>query len=68
MTEEGPWSPGLTSTIPDRLMPRATLFDPENAFVSWEEAKAQSDLTGLKPAELATFRPERHALHHPGVP
>jgi len=44
-------------------MPRASLFDPANALVTWEEARETSEMTGLKPTELATFRAERHALH-----
>ena len=47
----GPWNPGLNSTIPERLMPRATLFDPAHGFVSWDAARALSDVTGLKPVE-----------------
>ncbi|MEP2029239.1 MAG: hypothetical protein ABJI96_11105 [Paracoccaceae bacterium] len=61
--EYGPWNPGLSSTIPNRLMPRVTLFDPANSFVSWKEAKELSDAIGLKPQELAVTRPERLALH-----
>ena len=45
-------------------MPRATLFDPANSLVTWDEAQNLADLTGLKEVELATFKPERHALHH----
>ena len=61
--EFGPWNPGLSSTIPKRLMPQVTLFDPRHSFVSWEEAQALSDGTGLKAQELAVTRPERLALH-----
>ena len=45
-------------------MPRATLFDPANALVTWEEARDLSEITGLRTKALATFRPARHALHH----
>jgi hypothetical protein len=45
-------------------MPRATLFDPAHTLVDWDTAKTLSDMTGLKPLVLATFRPERLALHH----
>lgn len=62
-TEFGPWSPGLNSTIPNHLMPRVTLFDPQYSFVSWDEAKELSEATGLKAQELAVTRPERLALH-----
>ena len=44
-------------------MPRVTLFDPRHSFVSWEDAQALSEGTGLKPQELAVTRPERLALH-----
>ncbi len=62
--DDGPWSPGLTSSIPSRLMPKVTLYDPVHGLVPWETAKNLSDMTGLKPQELATFRPERLAMHH----
>ena len=61
--EFGPWNPGLSSTIPKRLMPRVTLFDPRYSFVGWEEADALSHIIGLQPTELAVTRPERLALH-----
>ena len=44
-------------------MPRASLFDPANALVTWAEAEEAAELTGLKPIELATFKADRHALH-----
>lgn len=59
----GPWNPGLGSTIPNRLMPRVTLFDPRHSYVEWAQARELSDATGLKPEELAITRPERLALH-----
>lgn len=59
-----PWSPGLTSSIPSHLMARVTLYDPAHGLVAWKDAKHLSDMTGLKPQELATFRPERLAMHH----
>lgn len=59
----GPWNPGLKSTIPDRLMPRVTLFDPRFSFLDWKTAKDLSDITGMKPKDLAVIRPERLALH-----
>ncbi|MEM9433762.1 MAG: hypothetical protein AAGA12_07555 [Pseudomonadota bacterium] len=61
--EFGPWNPGLSSTIPNRLMPRVTLFDPRYSFVAWDKVSELSEATGLKPAELAITRPERLALH-----
>ena len=59
----GPWNPGLTSTIPARLMPRVTLFDPRHSFVTWDEAQELSEAIGLNPLDLAVTRPERLALH-----
>lgn len=63
-TEHGPWNPGLSSTIKPHLMPRVTIYDPENGLVPWEEARDLAEATGLKPQQLATFRPERLLLHH----
>ncbi len=62
--EHGPWNPGLSSTIKPRLMPRATIYDPANGLVSWAEARDLAEATGLKPQELAAYRPERLLLHH----
>ena len=61
---EGPWNPGLSSTIPERLMSRVTLYDSKNSTVSWDEARSLSDVTGVKPQAMATFRPERLAMHN----
>ncbi|NNE80298.1 MAG: hypothetical protein HKN18_08515 [Silicimonas sp.] len=44
-------------------MPKATLFSPANASVTWDEAEQLSRLTGLRPEVLATFKPHRLALH-----
>ncbi len=63
-TEHGPWNPGLSSTIKPQLMPRVTIYDPANGLVPWERARDLAEATGLKPQELATFRPERLLLHH----
>ena len=59
----GPWNPGLRSQVPRELMHLATIFRPENAFTSAADAEELRDLTGLKLSELATFRPQRLALH-----
>ena len=63
-TEHGPWNPGLSSTIKPQLMSRVTIYDPANGLVPWEMARDLAETTGLKPQELATFRPERLLLHH----
>lgn len=60
---EGPWTPGLASTIPGRLMPKVTLYDPKCGLVSWGKACDLHEVTGLRRHMLATFRPERLALH-----
>ncbi len=63
-TEHGPWNPGLSSTIKPHLMPRVTIYDPANGLVPWDKARDLAEATGLRPQELATFRPERLLLHH----
>ena len=63
-TVHGPWNPGLSSTIKPHLMSRVTIYDPANGLVPWEKARDLAEATGLKPQELATFRPERLLLHH----
>jgi hypothetical protein len=59
----GPWNPGLRSQIPAPLAHLATIFRPESAFTTPAEASELADLTGLEPAALVVFRPERLALH-----
>lgn len=63
-TVHGPWNPGLSSTIKPHLMSRVTIYDPAYGLVPWEKARDLAEATGLKPQELATFRPERLLLHH----
>ncbi len=63
-TVHGPWNPGLSSTIKPHLMSRVTIYDPANGLVPWEKARDLAEASGLKPQELATFRPERLLLHH----
>ncbi len=59
----GPWNPGLRSQIPASLAHLATIFRPESVFTTLAEASELADLTGLDPAALVVFRPERLALH-----
>lgn len=59
----GPWNPGLSSQIPQRLMPLVTLFRPENADVGYSEALELSDLFGLSVEDLASFRADRLIIH-----
>jgi hypothetical protein len=62
-TEFGPWNPGISSQLPAALLPLATIFRPENSFVSADQAGELSDFTGLARHELTSFRPERLTLH-----
>lgn len=57
------WNPGLQSDIPSALLPRVTLYAPENADISYREAKDAADLCGRKPHEMAALKPSRLALH-----
>jgi len=61
--EFGPWNPGLRSQIPAPLAHLATIFRPESVFTTPAEASELADLTGLEPAALVVFRPERLVLH-----
>ena len=62
-TPYGPWSPGIGSTLPRELRPLATIFRSDNVFTDVAYAEELRDLTGLELIELATFRPQRLALH-----
>ncbi len=59
----GPWNPGISSRIPDELLPQCTVFRPDYVFTSVTTALEISDLVGLEPAELVAVRPSRLALH-----
>lgn len=61
--ELGPWNPGISSSIPRRLLPRSTIFSPDNVFTSVELASELHGVTGLALSELVAFRPQRLALH-----
>jgi hypothetical protein len=59
----GPWNPGLETPIPEELRPLATVFRAENVFTTMAQAGELRGLTGLDPADLVAFRPERLVLH-----
>src|SRR5271168_2755270 len=59
----GPWNPGIVSTVPKELRHLATIHRPENVFNSLAAATELRGLTGFPLSELATFRPQRLALH-----
>src|SRR5271165_3958225 len=60
---EGPWNPGIQSTLTRELQALATIFRPENVFNDLAQAIELRDTTGIELEELAIFRPERLALH-----
>jgi len=57
------WNPGLTSEIPNRLMPSVTLYDPKNADIDYLTAKEAADFCGLKPQEMISFKVSRLLVH-----
>jgi hypothetical protein len=59
----GPWNPGVSSRVPDALLPLCTIFRPDYVFTSLATAAELSDLTGLEAAEIVAVRPSRLALH-----
>jgi len=59
----GPWSPGISSAIPERYLPLATVYRPENVATSLQQARELADFTGLSPHCLVAFRPERLIVH-----
>jgi hypothetical protein len=60
---EGPWHPGIRSEFTRKLLALSTIFRPENVFGDLTRALELRDVTGFPLEDLATFRPERHALH-----
>jgi len=59
----GPWSPGISSAIPERYLPLATVYRSENVSTSLQQARELADFTGLSPQSLVAFRPERLIVH-----
>ncbi len=59
----GPWSPGISSAIPERYLPLATVYRSENVSTSLQQARELADFTGLPPHSLVAFRPERLIVH-----
>ena len=62
-TDFGPWNPGIDSRLPADLLPLTTLLRHENIFESLDELKELKDFSGLSLTQLATFRPQRLAVH-----
>jgi len=61
--EFGPWHPGLSSRVPDRLRPLCTIFRPDLVSTGFAATMELSDLTGLEASALVAFRPRRLVLH-----
>ena len=61
--EYNAWNPGLTSTIPPRLLPLITLFRPENGDVSYQQAKEAADFCGLSAETLCGLSVKRLIIH-----
>ncbi|WP_206456305.1 hypothetical protein [Aurantimonas marina] len=61
--EFGPWNPGLSSAIPQRLLPLSTMFRPENVETGFSQARELADFSGLDPKDTIAFRAERLIVH-----
>jgi hypothetical protein len=61
--EFGPWHPGITSEIPDALLPLATLHRTAHARTPLRDVREIADVTGLPLRDIVALRPERLALH-----
>ena len=57
------WNPGLEPGLPRAVGPLATIFRSENIEQSFREIEELADFSGLAPAQLALFRPERLVVH-----
>jgi hypothetical protein len=61
--EFGPWNPGIESSLPREFLPLATVFALENSSSSIHDLEETNKFCGLPIEKLATFRPQRLALH-----
>src|ERR1700691_4226413 len=59
----GPWNPGISSNVPEALLPLCTIFRPNYVFTSLATALELSDVIGFAPAEIVALKPSRLALH-----
>ena len=57
------WNPGLSSTIPPRLLSEVTLFRQENSSVSYRQAKEAADFCGLPAETLCALTVKRLIIH-----
>ena len=64
MQAEGPWNPGLNSTIPERLMPKVTLYDPRNGIVGWTKPASFPRSPASPRSSSPPSGPSGWPLHH----
>jgi len=57
------WNPGLSSDIPNELLPLVTLYNIENSDTNYQEARDAASFCGLKPQEMVAFKVSRLAMH-----
>lgn len=62
-TKEGPWNPGLQSSLPPQYRPLASLFRSENVRDSLPDLLELSDYCGLPPRSIVEFRARRLVVH-----
>lgn len=60
---EDAWHPGIENHVPSRIFRRCTIFLPEHAERTYDQAAALRDLCGLPVEDLAVLNAERLALH-----
>ena len=57
------WHPGLNSELPRALLPKVTLYRPENSDTCYGDAKEAADFCGLKPQDLSALKASRLVMH-----
>lgn len=57
------WNPGLTSSIPPRLQSAITLYQPGNAYISYDDALEAAQFCGLPVTRMADLTTERMIVH-----
>jgi hypothetical protein len=62
-TGEGPWNPGIDSTLPRHLLPLASIHNPANVATPPEQALELADFCGLPAHRLVAFRARRLLEH-----
>lgn len=62
-TQHHAWNPGITSTIPPRLLPQITLYRPENALSDYQSVADAARASGLPLPRLALLTIDRLIIH-----